>query len=126
MIQTTIASQRSSKLEIANSKQRDKRRHAANLITDNSNSRPSSPDPALEIEEPVNQSSARKRRAPEDITNISKRRAPRASQPTVAQAFEDFGPKYRTRRRGIVAEAPLASRAGGLGKENNSQPTRSL
>jgi hypothetical protein len=124
-IQTTITSQRSSKQEIANAKQRDRRRQAqaTNIITDDSDSRHLSPDPALEIEEPVNQSSsARKRRAPEDITNIVKRhRAPRASQPSVAQAFEEFGPKYRARRRGIVAEVP--SVAGG---KENSQPTQFL
>jgi hypothetical protein len=104
------------KLQMLNNGTDDARLPTLLLMIDR---RPLSPDPALEIEEPVNQSSsARKRRAPEDITNSAKRhRAPRASQPSVAQAFEEFGPKYRTRRRGIVAEVP-----SGSGGKENSQP----
>jgi len=109
--QTAIVTQRSSK----KSKQRDRRR--MNLPEDESDSRPPLPDPASSAVEAVNQASSRKRVAIEDITNTAKRRrAPRASQPTVAQAFEDFGPKYRTRRRGIVAEGS----SGAGGKENES------
>ena len=93
-------------------KQSNKQSQATNLIEDDSlsDSRPSSPDPIR----------TGKRRAPEDITNIAKRRrAPRASQLSVAQVSEEFGPKYRSRQRGGVAEASRAD-----GKEN--EPTRSL
>lgn len=126
MIQIRINTQRSSKRGTGTAKQRDKleRRQATaatHLTSDesDSNHQPSSP---ADVEKPVKRSSTHKRRAPEDITNTAKRcRAPRASQPSVAQAFEEFGPKYCTRRRGIVTEA--ASEAGG--KENLSQPIQS-
>ena len=60
--------------------------------------------------------------AAEDITNTAKqRRAPRAVQPSVAQAFEEFGPRYRTRRRGVVAGMPSEAAE----KENELPPTRS-
>lgn len=92
------------------------------VIQDEDNSRPPSPAPTPAIEEPMNASVTRKRVATEDITNISKRRqAPRAIQPSVAQAFEDFGPKYRTRQHARVPEAISVSAE----KENEPQATRS-
>ena len=88
-----------------------------NLDEDESDGRPPSPDPASVAVEAVNQAPSRKRVAIEDITNtVKRRRAPRVSQPSVAQAFEEFGPKYRTRRRGIFTEGSL----GAGGNENES------
>lgn len=78
--------------------------------------RPGAPARRSEAVEAVNQASSRKRVAIEDITNTTKRRrVPRASQASVAQSFEDFGPKYCTRRRSIVAEG--SSGAGGKDNE---------
>ena len=64
--------------------------------------------------------STRKRQAMEDIklNSPKRRRAPRAAQPSVAQAQQQYGPRYKTRQRGNMA--------GGLspvndGKENSSQ-----
>jgi len=75
----------------------------------------------LIIEEPVNPSTTLKRVAAEDITNTAKRRrAPCAIQPSVAQVFEDFGPKYRTRRRAIVHGVSSESAE----KENEPQATQ--
>jgi len=120
-VQTLILAQRTNKREIANAKQRNRRRQPTNIIQDIESSRASSPDPAPDIEEPVNPSAARKRLATDDITKITKRpRALRAVQPSVAQAFEDFGPKYRTRQRARVSlETP-----GSAQNENEPHATR--
>lgn len=120
--QILIKAQRTNKRAIANTKQRNRRCQVMEVIQDEDNSRPPSPAPTPAIEEPMNASVTRKRVATEDITNISKRRrAPRAIQPSVAQAFEDFGPKYRTRQRARVPEAISVSAE----KENEPQATRS-
>lgn len=122
MIQVQILAQRSSKQKTANAKQRDtRRRQTADSNEDEDNCRLPSPDAVPELEEQVNQSPTRKCIAINDITNTTKRpRAPRAPQPSVAQAFEGFGPQYRTRRRVITTDSEPSS-----GKENEAQPTRS-
>ena len=121
-IQTVISTQRSSKQGVINAKRRNTRRQGTDLIEDNSDSQPSLPDPAPEVEQAINQSPIRKRRAPEEITNVTKRlRAPRATQLSVAQVFEEFGPKYRTRQRGVVAEV-----LSGTGEKENEPTWSSL
>lgn len=122
MIQTLIIAQRTNKQQTANAMPTNRRCRAITQNEDFSHSRSSSPDPTPDIEEPVNPSATRKRVAVEDITNTVKRhRAPRAIQPSVAQAFEDFGPRYRTRQHVIVPPASSESAE----KENEPQATRS-
>ena len=124
MIQTLIIAQRTNKQQTVNVKQTNRRRQATDIpqSEDDSRSRSSSPDPTPDIEEPVNPSATRKCAAVEDVTNtVKRRRAPRAIQPSVAQAFDDFGPRYRTRQLVIVPPASSDSAE----KENEPQVTRS-
>ena len=68
-------------------------------------------------------SATRKRTAVENIPNIVKRRrVPRAIQPSVAQAFKDFRPRYR--RRQCVIVPPASSKSAE--NENEPQVTRSF
>jgi hypothetical protein len=120
-IQVLIKAQRTNKQQTANAKKTNGQRQPTNIVQNEDDSRSASPDLASDIEEPVNPSTTRKRAAAEDITNTAKRRrAPRAIQPSVAQVSEDFGPKYRTRRRAIVPGVSSESAE----KENEPQATR--
>jgi hypothetical protein len=115
-IQTSIEVQRSSARELTKAKQREKRQ-APRAIGDEEAWNPLLSDVGPS-EQPLNESTSRKRQALEQITNTQatkRQRAPRSVQPSVAQVLEGYRPQYRTRQN---AES---SSGGDNGKENEGR-----
>jgi len=122
-IQTTIAVQRNNARELTLAKQREKRQAAKAINDDDASPILSDSDPECSeetfnelSEQQLNEFPARKRQALKDTTNTAKRqrRAPRATQLSVAEVLQDYGPRYRTRRNALVE----GSSGGGNEKEN--------
>jgi hypothetical protein len=124
-IQTCINVGRTKARELAKSKRQDKRQLEMESEDENeTHSLDMEPEEPLAIDRTSGdqaedqQGSSSKRQAMEDIINNPKRRrrAPRAVQPSVAQVQEEYGPRYQSRRREIIAGGPVSDR-----KENSSQ-----
>ena len=112
-IQTRIKAGRTKAPRLTKSRQRQTQ--PLEMDTENEES---ASETSTESEEPAPQSSGNKRRAMEDITNTAKRRrAPRAPQPSVAQAQQEYGPRYQARRRGAITQGS----SGVDGQENNTR-----
>ena len=114
-IQTRINVGRTNARELAKSKRHEKEQAAT--VTEDENETGSldiEPKGLIDQNSSNQQGLNRKRQAMEDIANRPKRRrAPRAPQPSVAQVQELYGPRYKTRRRGVIEDPS--------GKENGVQ-----